>query len=96
LDIKNLIPEIEKKDFHIEMIINFINSLFDQDLKAPTIIDSIEGVTNVSTILEKIELIKSLKKKIDEAQSTINKFKTQFRKIKRFGFPSPCAIDPWL
>jgi hypothetical protein len=35
-------------------------------------------------------------KKIDEAQLSIIKFKKQFKKIKKFGLPSPWEIDPWL
>jgi hypothetical protein len=88
--------EIEKKAPQVEMIIDFMNSLLDRDLKGIRIVDRIEGVTNVTTILEKRELLRSLKKKIDEAQLAIYKFKRQFRKMKKFGFPSPWEMDPWL
>lgn len=77
-------------------MIEFINSLSNNDLKASGIGERIELIPNVSRVLEKRELLRSLKKKIDDTKETIDKFKEQFRLIQNFGLPFPWKTDPWL
>jgi hypothetical protein len=80
LDINNLFLDIEKKMPQAEKIIEFMNSLSDQDLKASIVRDRFEAVVNVTNVIEKGELLKSLVKKIDEATCQLSNLKGNSRK----------------
>jgi hypothetical protein len=89
LDISNHLPDIEKKIPQAKRIIEFMNSLSDQDLKSSRVRDRFEAVSNVTNVIEKGELLKSLVKKIEEVHQSIIKFKRQFRKIESLVFHIP-------
>ena len=74
---------------YAENIIEFINSLSDQELKDSRVVDRFYFFIKFINFIEKGEFLKALVKKIEEDHQVIIKFKTQFRKVRKLGLPSP-------
>jgi hypothetical protein len=96
LYIINHLSEIEKKIPYDKKIIEFINSLSNQELKNSRVIEKFDVLLKFINVIEKGEFLKALVTNIEKFHETILKFKRQFIKVKKLVLPSPWSIDPWL